>query len=331
MKRENIPNFLQLIALILLMIACFYGLLYIFKGETMYSFAIALIIAIILGLTVFAMNTMKTKGRNTGFTFLEGVCLFLYAIAGLFSFLFLIHYWNVERLYKQDIVNAANAKLKVLTTMQVDYETQVNDYSTSLENSIQADINNHTFSSTSSINKLKSDLGKYNINTDNINKSTRKAEVEEKKNTKIENIKDFVLSDFDDFKKANAEFISNTKPIFDDWEEKYIHDAIQNIDIRLASNFETLKNKMLLIEDDAEYWNKNKFNYILPDSSPIQISDPIALIKNNKKSNLLIPVLIGLVFHFFILLPYISFTRKEKIRTYKKIRKGENTGPELPV
>ncbi|MFM9947413.1 MAG: hypothetical protein ACKV1O_05700 [Saprospiraceae bacterium] len=300
----------QGIGILLVLLFSYYGLNYIFKGNPIYSFSLAFFIILGLFLLVTAMVAIKRRGIYTGFhngfTLMEGVALFFYTTIAILAFFVMAHFINIELLLKDEIKTYGQQRLAQLDEMFVSYEDTVGRTLNNIERRIEKTIRN--YSQSDDFRKFQDSLSNFNIK---ITPGAGKGAAIEDARTKLGNTlttdREGALDGLDDLKKDTEGFIEEKDRILRNWERKYLHSALLEIEEKLISNAEALE-IMFKAPAERRHWNAYTFTYSKPQRGENLMTNPNALIDKYEPSWFL-PALLALIIHCFILMPYLALKR----------------------
>ncbi|QQS27601.1 MAG: hypothetical protein IPM47_11970 [Sphingobacteriales bacterium] len=309
---EYIGYFLFVLGLLLFIAMSYFGILYIFKGNDIVAFAIALLLTLALGGIVYYIAGAKKKEIDKGFTMTEGIGLFIYFGIALIGFIAMFHFMNVDFFLKDKIVSDGIAKVDVLSDMVNQYQLQVAKTKQDLLLEAQNHITNYNQNNNYPI---KSELAKYGVNVNdfrNLNSNVENAL----------NIREVAaLALLTQIQNLDSNKLLEYKQVFTAWNRTQLRKTFDDLDKEALQRLERLQ-KAFKGPDTNVKWNAQSFNYppLQPQSGSI-ISSPFELIEKYKPGWVL-PILFALLIHFFILTPYLLEQRSGRIY----IGKGDNIG-----
>lgn len=295
---------------------CFMGGIYIFNDNVLWSQVIALLTLIILFLLVFWMSSAKERKDNKGFTVMEGIGLTVYLVVAVCSFILMAHFINVNLILKDDIVHTGMAKLDEMTAMVNTYEQKVEEVSYLMSAGTENVIRG--FRTSERVAVLKDSLRAYGISVENP--QMVESEVEAALNGNI----DAAMRGIDDLKKENSSFYDRKQKVFVEWTAAEVQKALQDTDKRLLDNYTRLHEQFKSKTTPENLrWNAHPFELTLSAPTEDILDDPF-LLMNNHRYSMVLPLLVALLIHLFILCPYILLGRYGIRRIYPSSKKVGN-------
>ena len=312
MANENNKSALLMIPMavgLLIVLACSYlGLLYIYKGNIIYSASIAFFITLVLGFMVFLMIGGKERKENKGFTIAEGFSILVYMGTAIFAFFIMTHFINLELVLKDKIKDTGISKLQELNKMLVDYKELVVNTSTTNQEEMMVELQAYRMNGNSSVLKTKVDA--YGLSLQNLSNA---------ENEIVDNVsanKDRALKSYAELEQKSIEFNRERQPVFESYDRTKIQRTFYETDNKLDDNLKQLK-KDFKAPVSNKKWNEVSFDFQISPRQDEIISSPLKLIKEYKPSWIL-PIIFGLFTNILILLPYILIGREGKRRFYRK-------------
>ena len=306
------------IGLLLLFLLSFMGGVYIFNGNMIYSFIVALIIIAVLTLLVVALTSQKSRDRNKGYTVSEGLLTLVYIAAAVGSFFLMAHFVSLEFLLKDDIVQLGREKVEAMEKMLVDYEQTVEKTAENIDRDIDNAIN--AYDTHGNIGRLNAELEPYSIQIDDGNVNAAAAARSDNR-SKLDAQKSRAYKGFDDITALTEEVARNSRANLEGWKRSKLHQTFIDIDTRTEMNAARLDTMFRApASAGADYWNKYEFTTELPEESgEVLISSPFSLLEKYDPG-LALPVIVAILLHLGILLPYFLTQRNGQRVFYSRKR-----------
>jgi hypothetical protein len=309
--RINFTYIFHGLGLLAILFACLFGLSYVTKGNEILSVAGAMGIILMLGAAVHLMIKSKSNKENKGVTPLEWISYVFYIVIAVGSFFIIRHFINVDYVLKDEIITASNNKLKQNEDMFKEYKKQVDAtldiIDTNLRNVMMK--SNAQKRDSFALNGVDpSKISNYTIERENIKASNEKRALE-----------DFVTleQEFLIFKQKKEQVLRN-------WQQFRLHRTLLEIDNEYDKSLATLQATFKAPEKN-QAWNRFSFDYPTSPRQDNLIESPKALIKKFNP-NILMPLLVILLAHFFILMPYLFMERFGIEVIYPRKLKDKVTG-----
>ena len=293
---------LQVLGLFGITVFCFLGLDYI-RDDELSSGAYAIIIFLILGVSASVLIYQKSKEFNMGFSSIEGLGLIFYCMGLVASFILVLHFFNVKFILEPNIKSTIIKK-------KIHHDEMIKNYEETIEKVMKEIDRNATLC----INRFPESIDPNAIRLNNrcmkkFNRSVSN-QVDAKNLVKriITTDKTMALAGLDEIKNGTEIFIQNLE---------YSYGYITKFDTYSENNLNTLKLQFAGAGMRKDYWSIKEFSFeLLPKENDINmVSKPFKLIKVYKP-NLLLPLILGLIMHALVLIPYFSISRSRRI--YKK-------------
>ena len=230
---------------------CFLGANFYSLGDRGTSIAVAVIISLLLIGTSLGAKLLKQTHRNfkSRFTW-EIILLVLFTVQiGYFTFFPFSHYFSVSE-NENEIKSKLNSSITQTENMYVKYEHYVNNRKSNYKAKLQsAVLLKETGVSDVDFNCLDFRLNSLSF-PDQINKKIRKFRI------------DLLPSTFIKMKSDNSKWLSNSKPLVNNWKPIGLVDVINNID----ENSKKWKSDLITISkirETCEGKNIDDFKYNL--------------------------------------------------------------------
>ena len=286
---------LQGIGVVFTLLASFLGLMYILKGDVIFSAVVSLVLVVIEFFLI--EKFIKSKGEITKnkFSTLSILLWSFYGIIAIPTSIFLMHTLTVEIYAKPNVQSVANKKIEDLTKMVSTFNAA-------------KDASYLSFSIVLSNKLTRYAYDKKSVYRDTLKVLPYKMSEEELNNLNKNNIiqtvdnsimarKMKLLVVVDSVVKTNTKFLKKYKNVFDKWSHFQINYAFYELDELLNKNKEILTNgyKKHIVFPGATAF---EYRYTQDETN---LTNPLVLFGIYKPYLLFIAVLF---FHFLILLPY---------------------------
>ena len=321
--RDVIGISLMSLGLLFIFILSYFGYIYLSEGNNVLSIVIATIAMLIFLLLVMALAAQKSRDRNHGFTFMEGLLLFLYALFAVFAFALMAHFINLELVLKEKIQTLGRDKIRELQNIVEDYKDKVADTKTNIETDVAGLVSEYR--ATKNFATLQRELAtRYKIDL------RRDGNEIEQINTAIaskleEQEKRALDSKYVDIETEINEVTQKASSDLNNWNRPSLHAAFSELDSQISKSGKQLKEAFKAPTSEGNYyWNKYSFEPQPPSpKAEALISDPLELQRRYSPS-LALPIVVALVLHLLILMPYF-LTQRQGMRVF--YRKGKLRKP----
>jgi hypothetical protein len=306
------------------------GLLYIFNGNIILPFVVAIFLLFAIYFTVDILvkkNQYREEYIHSRDVNQESIDIYELLLLSIYSILTIITFFAfsntiiIEIFGKEKII--ANSKEKIKNV-----DNLMTDFSKFLTNKIEKEKNNIE----SEILKVKNSKNKSVEIKNNQSKikgcpNCQSYYVDFSSNKTIEESKDKIFSMIENKKNNDDPYGKTFKVDYNTWmhERKLLDNIVTNWDhIQISNNLKNLETKFSFYSQKFKGYDSSFNSMEKPITSSFSVSNPISNLKNcSLPSNMLI--LLGyIVINYFILYPYIS-TRKFKA----KIDNSESGGIKL--
>jgi hypothetical protein len=304
-------NILQGIGIVFTLIASFLGLMYTLKGDVLISSLVSLVIIVIEYFLIEKFIKSKSEITKNKFSTLSIVLWSVYIILAIPISIFLLHALNVEINAKSEIQKVANAKINDLTNMSTAYRTTVDKNVTTLSILLDTKLTQYAYGNYKLGSELKS--SPYNISEneldllDRSNVGTLVSTFTQAKSIKL-------LSPVDSIDTKNKNFIARYGGVFDGWSRLHLNYAFYELDNLLVDNYQSLVN----FDSQNMGFVPTRFTYTYS-VEETNMDKPFELFNKHKPYNL---ILVVLLFHLLILLPYFIEPESGKYIKNKGTRQG---------
>ncbi|KGE13503.1 hypothetical protein [Sphingobacterium deserti] len=314
MKQENFlfVDVISSLFLLILLLSNFFGLYYIADGSILPSLAVSLIIVIFYYFVLQLLKRNKERMLNQGYRKTPASAFFIvFIVFGLVSYVFMVHLVNIEKNAKKVLQKDANEKQALLEKLVTQYDARANEslqtFEAQFKGKLQAYKNQRS-------NILRNELSNepFNLPEAILNSPSTSIDVASSTNAilhvyQVQHGNNRKLLDSMVLKKAER-----YNQTFQQWDR-----------LNLAVNYLALHD---FVKNSADLVNA-KIKELPLDNEPIKISiddeelplnSPIALAKIYSPDYLL-PLLIILIMHAFILIPYFTY----RVRKYNSPRQKD--------
>lgn len=302
MKQENFlfVDVISSIFLLVLLLCNFLGLLYITEGNMLVSLLLSALVVILYYFVLRLLKRNKGKMVNQGYWKTPATAFFaIYIIFGLVSYGFMVHLVNIETNCKKAIQKEAVDKIELIYGLKAQYEGRAKDalqtFEAQYKTKLQA-YKNHKSAS------LRDELSQapYLLPEAVLNSPAKDIDVAASASAAL---------------KAYQVKVSNTHKLLDSVmvpQANYYAKAFQEWDrLNISGNYNALNS---FVQQSIDLINKeiktlpvnNEPITVEVKAGELAISNPIALAKVYKP-DYIIPFIIILLMHLFILIPYFTF------------------------
>ena len=314
MKQENFlfVDVISSLFLLILLLCNFFGMLYMTDGNMLSSLAVSLIIVIFYYFVLQLLKRNKERMLNQGYRKTPASAFFIvFIVFGLVSYVFMVHLVNIEKNSKKALQKEANEKVTLLKNLVTQYDARANESLQTFEAQFKGKL--QAYKSQRS-NAQRNELGNapFNLPEAILNSPSNSIDVASSTNAilhayQVKYNHNHQLLDSMVLKKADR-----YNQTFQQWDR-----------LNLAANYLALHD---FVKNSADLVNA-KIKELPLDNEQIKISidyeelplnSPIALAKIYSPDYLL-PLLIILIMHAFILIPYFTY----RVRKYNSPRQKD--------
>lgn len=166
-----IPTVFHAIGLVLILVASFFGCMYLFNGNIILAGVQSIMGILVAALVVGLLVAQKRKDRKAGFPLAEVALLIVYGGLAFAGFFVISHLMNIEYHQRNALENAADNMVRESKKVLRIYEDEVDDAASSIDtegkNLIQTYNNATTAASNAkkeaAFNTFKAEFSKYGI------------------------------------------------------------------------------------------------------------------------------------------------------------------------
>jgi hypothetical protein len=290
---------LQGIGVVFTLLASFLGLMYILKGDVIFSAVVSLVLVVIEFFLIEKFIKSKTEITKNKFSTLSILLWSFYGIIAIPISIFLMHTLTVEIYAMPNVQSVANKKIEDLTKMVSTFnaasDASYNSFAVDLTNKLER-YANESNNNVKSVYKDSLLADPYKISVKQLN-NIDKSHVELTVKPLIESRKMKLLQEVNPVLQADTIFLQKYSYVFDKWAHFQITYAFYELDNLLKKNKDILIDsyKKHIVFPNAVVFD---YNYTQDETN---LSNPIELFGIYNPYLLFIVVLF---FHFLILLPY---------------------------
>lgn len=286
---------LQGIGVVFTLLASFLGLMYILKGDVIFSAVVSLVLVVIEFFLI--EKFIKSKGEITKnkFSTLSILLWSFYGIIAIPTSIFLMHTLTVEIYAKPNVQSVANKKIEDLTKMVSTFNAAKDASYLSFSIVLSNKLTQYAYDK-KSVYKDSLKALPYKMSEDELN-NLKKDNIIQTVDNSIMARKMKLMVVVDSVVKTNTKFLKKYKNVFDKWSHFQINYAFYELDKLLNKNKDILTNgyKKHIVFPGATAF---EYSYTQDETN---LTNPLVLFGIYKPYLLFIAVLF---FHFLILLPY---------------------------
>ncbi|PLW95244.1 MAG: hypothetical protein C0592_00495 [Marinilabiliales bacterium] len=303
----------------------FLGVLYLLNGDIFFSSMSAVTLVVLLYFLVDQLRKKKNQIRKNRFSYVAVVYWSLYVAISIPITFLLAHTLTVEIKAKKDIQGLAYEKMDILNDMVLSYTQQYGAYiSAEYEPELKANLilisNNPNNSAAKTVLSNEpyeiSSTTLNNISSTNVNSYIRKY---------INGKDKLFASALDSVIRRNEVFFETYGPVFDNWSRLRLSVAFNELDNLIEENYKTLYRNF----EKHNHLSNAEFRFPIYNKEH-KLNKPFSLWG---RYNPLFMIVLALVFHALILLPYflepVSGMYKQHTTTTEKSSTDISGGIEL--
>ena len=319
-KKPTFVSILTFIFLVFIMLADFLGALYITDGNIALSIVISAIVVICYFYVIALLVSNKEAMVKNNYKHYSLLFWAFYLCLGLGSFYFMNHFFNVEINCKETVKKEALDRLQLLHTISDEYETRLNNDLNKLE--INTNLKLNEFQNHPNNRRLRSELegapyfissttlsDPYNMNVFAISQVSLNG-VKEKYKT---------------FTEMLTKNVNNTdsiyRPVFDNWRRLSLMSGLNDVDAFLKQTKDSINVKLAELPFNKDTLSVNVHTELTPLNNPSKIKEL------HPNSNSLLSILIILVIHVFLLIPF--FLQEIRVYNTNKNKSNNSSGGEV--
>jgi len=288
------PSSLAIVLFIIGLASCafltFLGLIYLFNGSTLFAALFTIPVLVVLPLLTYSLVAMKTRKEAYKPRTPEFILLGLYLTAFIILFPFCFHALKIDALERNEIKATCSKRVEAITELQKEYNQAVTDSLNSLKNRAEALSGQlvKTRATYDSLNLLLGTSTFLQMSKESLEKYIQTAQngIRQK----------YEMKDLDETARI---FKDEAEVVFSNWEHLQTGLYYERTDSIFTMYKASAIKKMTLFQPQVQL--PNDYN----------LASPISSLKSGPVSAILIVILIMLLIHFAILLPYISAGRQD--------------------
>jgi hypothetical protein len=294
------------LALLVILIGNFIGLLYIMNGELLYSMLGSMFLVVCYYFVVQQLKKNKEVMVKNNFLHLSSVFWIGFLFLAVLSFIFMSHFINVEYNCKEQIVAEANQKIKLLDSISEVYKIRADDDIQNYEAQLEGILSKYKATKNNALrNKLE--LEPFLIESSVLN-SPDFINVNDLSDAKIKPYRvriNYNKKDIDSTLTLNNK---NYLSVFDNWKRLSVVATYNKLNEYVTANLKSTNSKIAELP-----LNKTEIKIIF-NKNQLPLNSPSAL-SVIYTPNYLIPILFIILTHLFILIPFFTWN----IKTYKTL------------
>lgn len=305
MKQQNFlfVDIISSIFLLLLLIGNFLGLLYITEGNLVISFLGSMFLVICYYFVVLLLKSNKEVMVRKKFIHPSLLFWVFFLILSYASFNLMSHFINVEYNCKAKIIAEATHKIQLVDSLSIEYKNRANNDIQNFEAQLKTKLSSYK---TSKSNLLKNQLITDPFRVDNtVLSNPAYIDVEQVANAKVTPYRLKIDKNNKNIQQTISLNSKKYQSVFDNWKR-----------LSLMSTYSKLNQYV----DESSKLINSKIKELPIDNTPITVSYNKRLLPLNNPAELnklfppdyTLPLIIIVILHLFILIPFFSF----KVRGY---------------
>lgn len=299
MKQQNFlfVDIISSIFLLIILIGNFMGLLYISDGSIPFSLLGSMFLVVCYFFTIQQLKKNKELMFRKNFLHPSSIFWVFFLVLGIVSFNLISHFINVEYNCKNEIKNEATNKISSVNAMLAEYQlrarTDIADFGVNLSSEINSYLatRNSTILRNAPYRISEQEIVGLNASSTNGIVDIYEKVMTEKINIDLKTIKA-------DIKNNNLKY----QNVFNNWQRLKLVGTYANLNKYVEDKTKLINDKIT----ELPYSNTK----IIPNPSPKQLplNSPSELnAMPGFKPNYLIPIIVILLTHLFILIPFYTW------------------------
>lgn len=318
MKQENFlfVDVVSSIFLLVLMLGNMMGLLYITDGNFMISLLISLFIVVCYYFIVQMLKKNKEFMANRCYIAPQSLFFLVFLIFGAVSFVLMSHFLNIEMNAKQQIQQEADQKIQKVNSLAAIYDQRSEQALQNYEGELTGKLKD--YKNTKS-NQLRNELSlePYNID-EQVLAAPQFIDVPAIVDSKLQPYRIKVVAGQKMVSQlANA--AGTYRSTFDNWDRMSLVNSYKNLNKYVADSYLKVNEKIKELPLDKTPIKLKMDQRQLPLNNPLELN-------RIYQPNYLIPALLVLLTHVFILIPFFTY----KVRVYQNSKGCFGTKGKLP-
>lgn len=313
-KKPTFVSILTFIFLVFIMLADFLGALYITDGNIALSIVISALIVICYFYVIALLVSNKEAMFKNNFKHYSILFWLFYISLGVGSFYMMNHFFNVEINCKETVKKEALNRLQLLHTISDEYESRLNNDLNKLE--INTNLKLNQFQNHPKNRNLRSELegAPYFISSTTLS-DPYNMNVFEISQVSLNGVK----TKYKTFTEMLTKNVNNTdsiyRPVFDNWRRLSLMSGLKDVDDFLKQTKDSINTKLSELPFNKDTLSVNVYTELTPLNNPSRIKEL------HPNSNSLLSILIILVIHLFLLIPFFL----QEIRRYNTKKSNTNS------
>ncbi|MFC6269439.1 hypothetical protein [Frigoriflavimonas asaccharolytica] len=314
MKQDNFlfVDLVSSIFLLVLMLGNMMGLLYITGGNFPVSLLISLFIVICYYFIVQMLKKNKEYMANNSYLVPSSLFFFVFLLFGFVSFILMSHFLNIEMNAKAQIQQEAEQKIEKVSMLGEIYSKRSDEDILNYEGELVGKLKSYKASKS---NQLRNELSlePYKIDAQ-VLAAPQFIDVSSLVDSKLQPYRLKIEAS----NKYIAEIIKGSvkyKSTFENWDRMSLSSSYKNLNKYVEDSYEKVNEKIKMLPLNNNPILLSVDNHQLPLNNPLELNKIYS-------PNYLIPALLVLITHLFILIPFFT----HKIRVYVKPKSGSNDG-----
>lgn len=313
MKQENFlfVDVVSSIFLIVLMLGNMMGLLYMTDGNFMISLLISLFIVVCYYFIVQMLKKNKEVMVSKSYITPQSLFFLVFLIFGIVSFILMSHFLNIEMNAKQQIQQEADQKIQKVKELTAIYNQRSEEDLQNFEGELTGKLKEYKNSKS---NQLRNELSlePYNID-EQVLAAPQFIDVAAIVDSKLQPYRIKVTA----AQKMISQLANGAtvyKSIFENWDRMSLVSAYKNLNNYVADSYVKVNEKISKLPLEKAPIKLQMDQRKLPLNNPLELNKIY-------RPNYLIPALLVLLTHLFILIPFFTY----KVRKYIKAKDNSTT------
>ena len=305
MKQENFlfVDVVSSIFLLILMMGNFMGLLYITSGNYAISLLISLFIVVCYYFIIQVLKKNKEIMVNKKYATPASLFFIVFLVFGFVSFILMTHTLNIELNFKKKIQEEADQKIEKVKQLSEVYNNRANDDLLNYEGNLTQKLNTYK-ASKSNVLRNELSLEPYKID-DQILAAPAFIDATTLVDSKLQPFKLKVENNKKNIDKTIVKAADSYKQGFDNWDRLSLMKDYKGLNEYVQKSYDFVNAKITELPLDKEPLVLNMSKKQLPLNNPLELNKMY-------KPDFMIPALVILFIHLFILIPFFTY----------KVRKG---------
>lgn len=317
MKQENFlfVDVVSSIFLLVLMVGNMMGLLYITDGNFLISILISLFIVVCYYFIVQMLKKNKEVMANKSYMVPQSLFFLVFLIFGALSFVLMSHFLNIEMNAKPQIQVEADQKIKKVNELGTVYDQRSEEDLQNFEGELTGKLK--AYKNTKN-NQLRNELSlePYSID-EQVLAAPQFIDVPAIVDSKLQPYRVKIIAGQKMVHQLNKGAASY-KSTFDNWDRMALVSAYRNLNQYITDSYAKVNSKVKELPLDKTPIRLEMSQKQLPLNSPLELNKIYSL-------NYLIPGLLVLFTHLFILIPFFTYKVRKYIKTKDNLTTNKGT------